>query len=332
VNQEKKQEREEKGKEEKGLGRLIVSAPPHLRSPEDAPRIMLMVVLALLPVTILALILFKLYALQTILFCIVGAVGAEALIQKLRGIPITINDWSAFLTGLLLALCLPPKVPFWIPLIGGAVAIGLGKQVFGGLGYNVFNPALVGRAVLLMSWANHLTRDWYATLSVEAISGATPLFIAKQVQANLIDFDLSRYYKMLLLQNPHGSMGEVSALLIILGGLFLMWRKVISWHIPLTYVGTVFVLSWLFQGDPIFYILAGGVMFGAVFMATDYVTSPVYPKGKVIFGIGCGLVTTIIRFFSSFPEAVTYAILFMNACTPLIDLYTKPKKFGAVKE
>jgi electron transport complex protein RnfD len=328
MSEEKKREGEKK-KEEK-LSRFIVSAPPHLRGPEDVSRIMLLVILALLPVTVEAVAMFGIFAVQTILLCIISSVVTEAVIQKIRGLPITIDDYSAVLTGLLLALCLPPKVPFWIPIIGGIVAIGLGKQVFGGLGFNIFNPALVGRAFLLMSWANHLTGDWYKTVRVDAVSGATPLFVAKQLRAGLVNVDLSQFYKPLLLANPYGSMGEVSALLITLGGLFLIVMGIIDWKIPAGYIGTTFLLSWLLGGDPIFYILAGGMLFGAFYMATDYVTTPITGKGRLFFGIGCGLVTVLIRFYSNFPEAVTYSILFMNACTPLIDIYIKPKKFGAV--
>ncbi len=334
MSEEKKEEAKKVKKikkEESPKYRFIVSSPPHLRAPQDVPKIMLLVIIALLPVTIEAVAMFGIFAIKTIVLCILSAVATEAAIQKLRKIPVTIDDYSAVLTGLLLALCLPPKVPFWIPIVGGIVAIGLGKQVFGGIGFNIFNPALVGRAFLLMSWANHLTGDWYRTIKVDAISGATPLFVAKQLRAGLINVDLAQYYKPLLLANPYGSMGEVSAVLITLGGLFLILMKIIDWRIPAGYIGTAFVLSWLIGGDPVFYIMAGGLLFGAFYMATDYVTSPITKNGRLLFGIGCGLITVVIRFYSNFPEAVTYSILFMNACTPLIDMYVKPRKFGVAK-
>ena len=324
-------EKEKKEKKKEEQLNLAVSTPPHIRDKSETQKIMFLVVMALLPVVFLALYLFRVNALLVISLTILSAVLTEYIIQKIRKIPITINDGSAILTGLLLALCLPPKVPFWIPLIGGAVAIFLGKQVYGGLGYNIYNPALVGRAVLLLSWTKHLTRDWYETISVDIISGATPLYIAQSIKEGAVKADLTAYYRPLLFANPYGCIGEVSAVLLILGGLFLIWVKVIDARIPLSYIGTAFVLSYFFGGDPFFYTIAGGLLVGAFFMATDYVTSPVTPAGKIIFGAGCGLITTVIRFYASAPKSVTYRILFMNTFTPLIDRYVLPKKFGMVK-
>ncbi len=324
------EEGKEKKEEKKEELKLIISVSPHIKDVISTSKIMLLVILALLPVTLEAIFLFKFDALQVILLSVISAVLTEAAINKMRRLPLTITDCSALLTGLLLALVLPPRVPFWIPLIGGFVAIALGKQIFGGLGYNIFNPALVARAILLLSWTKHMTRDFIPLPPIDTVSGATPLFVAKQARAGLISVNLAQYYKPLLLANSHGSLGEVSAFLLLLGGLFLIWQKIIDWRIPVSYIGTVLVFTYFLKGDPIFYILAGGLFLGAFFMATDYVTSPITRTGRVIFGIGCGIVTTLIRLYSGNPEAVNYSILFMNAWTPLIDRYIIPRKFGAV--
>jgi len=308
--------------------KLTISPAPHLRAKEDVQRIMFYVIVALTPATLGSLYFFKLYALRAILISIVAAVLTEAGIQKLRKIPLTINDLSAVVTGLLLALTLPPKVPWWIPLVGGFVAISLGKQVFGGLGYNIFNPALVARAVLLLSWPAHISRDWYSYPKIDTVTQATPLYLAKQAREGLIHFEPSRYYKLFLFGNPSGTIGEISVLLLLAGAVFLFLYRVIDWQIPISYLATVAVLTMLLGSDPIFYLLAGGLVLGAFFMATDYVTAPVTKKGQIIFGIGCGLVTVLLRFYAGPPEAVMYSILFMNACTSLIDRYTKPRVFG----
>ena len=308
---------------------LIVTPAPHFKSKETTTQIMFWVIGALAPVTLAALYFFQLYAFRAIAGAVLGAVLAEYVIQKARKLPVTISDGSAILTGLLLALTLPPKVPWWTPLIGGIVAISLGKHVFGGLGYNIFNPALVGRAVLTLSWPAHMSRDWFTYLKIDSVTGATPLYLAKQMREGLIKIDFAQYYKPLLLINKSGSIGEISNLLIIAGGLILLWKGIIDWRIPGTYVISAALFSFVFKADPVFNVLAGGLLLGAVFMATDYVTSPVTDRGRLIFGIGCGFFTILMRVFSSLPEAVMYAILFMNAFAPLIDRYTQPKVFGA---
>lgn len=308
--------------------KLVVSPAPHLRVKDEVRRIMFYVIIALLPAVLGSLYFFKFYALRAILISIAAAVVTEAGIQRVRKIPITVDDLSAVVTGLLLALTLPPKVPWWIPLVGGFVAISLGKQAFGGLGYNIFNPALVGRAVLLISWPAHISRDWYTYLKIDTVVSATPLYLAKQAREGLIRFDPTRYYKAFLLGNPSGTIGETSALLLLAGAAFLFLYGVIDWEIPISFLGTVAALTILLRSDPIFYLLAGGLILGAFFMATDYVTAPVTRKGHIIFGVGCGVVTVLIRFYSALPEAVMYGILFMNVCTSLIDRYTKPRVFG----
>ncbi|MDP2859031.1 MAG: RnfABCDGE type electron transport complex subunit D [Bacillota bacterium] len=238
------------------------------------------------------------------------------------------TDWSAAVTGLLLAMCLPPKTEWWIAFIGGAVAIALGKEIFGGLGFNIFNPALVSRAILLMSWPSLMTSTWFKNLGIDGSTSATPLALAKD---KLIK-DVGAYYTPLAFRNTGGSIGEVSAVLLLLGGLYLIWKEIIDWRIPATYVGTVALLALVMKADPLFSVLAGGVMVGAFFMATDYVTSCSSNNGKIIFGIGCGLITMVLRHYSGAAEAVTGAILFMNMLTPLIDRSVQPRLFGVVKE
>lgn len=307
---------------------LIISVSPHVKDEITTSKIMLYVVLALLPLTILSIYFYKLYAVKVLFFSITSAVATEYLYQKYMKLSFTLNNLSAVVTGLLLALTLPPLVPWWIPFIGGVVAIGLAKQIFGGLGYNVFNPALVARAILLLSWPKYMTKAWYKLITVDSISKATPLYLAKEAREGIIHFGTSGFYKTFLFSNTSGTLGEVSAVLILAGGIFLIYMKIIDWRIPLSYIATVVVLTIFLKGDSIFYLLAGGLMLGAFFMATDYVTSPISRKGRTIFGIGCGVVTVLLRFYSSLPEGVMFSILFMNSCAPLIDRYTQPKVFG----
>lgn len=313
------------------IKKLKVSAPPHILHPDTTQKIMFTVIIALLPIVLYDLYLFRWYAAVTLFWSIFGAVFAEALIQQIRRVPLTVSDGSAFLTGVLFALTLPPKVPWWISFIGGFVAIALGKQAFGGLGANIFNPALVGRIFVLVSWPQHLTGDWFQKISLDTISGATPMFVAKQFYLGAVKIDLSNFYLIHLFRNPFGSMGEVSAVLILFGFVFLLAQKVIDYATPLAYVGTVALLTALAGRDPLFYVLGGGLLFGAVFMATDYVTTPITRRGRLIFGIGAGFLTFLLRLYANTPEAVAYSILFMNAMTPLIDLYTRPVVFGVKK-
>jgi len=312
--------------------KLIVSPPPHIKSGETIGKLMGWTFLALIPVVLLDIYLFGGYALRTIFLSIIGAVVTEAVILKYRHMPVTIIDGSAALTGLLLALTLPPRVPYWLPLIGGFLAITFGKQLFGGLGYNLFNPALVGRAILFVSWPNILANSWFAPLrELDTITTATPLLALRQVRAGTLTADLSVVYKPLLFLNRGGCLGEISAILLVLGGLILIARKVIDWRIPVSFIGTVIFLSLLARTNILLNILGGGLLLGAFFMVTDPVTSPVTRKGRVIYGIGCGLVVMLIRLYSGYPEGVMFAILFMNAFVSLIDKFTQPRKYGLVK-
>lgn len=308
--------------------KLIASSSPHIRSDETISRIMLDVIIALLPATLASIYFFRFNALKLIVLSIASAVITEAIFQKARKQPVTINDLSAVVTGLLLAFNIPASAPWWIPVIGSAFAIAIVKQFFGGLGHNFMNPALAGRAMLLASWPTIMT-GW-VTPGADAVSTATPLAILKgQAEGVLPSFT------DMLFGNIGGSLGETSAILLIIGGIYLLYRGVINWRIPFTYIGTVAIMMLVFGGgieNMIYHLLAGGLMLGAFFMATDYASSPVTKKGQIIFGIGAGLLTAIIRLKGGYPEGVSYSILLMNVAAPLIDKYTSPKVFGEVKQ
>lgn len=325
--------------------RLRVSSSPHIATTETASKIMLWVVAAAAPAAAWAVWNMGLPAIVTLLSAIAASVGTEYAWNAIARKPQTIFDGSALVTGLLLGMALPPRTPWWIALVGGIVAIGLAKMLFGGLGFNLFNPALVGRAFVAVSWAGvfaaQVNRGWFETLSLpappggefDAISGATRLALAAADRAadGAYGYDLAGQYGPLLWRNLEGSLGEVSAALLLLGGIALILRGIVDWRIPVSYVGTVAVLSWAFGSDPIFNVLAGGVMLGAFFMATDYVSSPMTKWGRVVFGCGCGLLNTVGRLFGSMPETTTFAILFMNGLAPLIDRWFRPRTFGWVK-
>ncbi|MGI6357818.1 MAG: RnfABCDGE type electron transport complex subunit D [Bacillota bacterium] len=303
---------------------LLVTSSPHLHARQDTKQAMLEVLLALAPAATLAVFFFGVRALLLMVVSIAAALATEALIQKLTGQKVTISDYSAIVTGLLLAFNVPATLPLWLMAIGAVLAIGLGKQVFGGLGHNPFNPALISRAILLASWPAQMTA-WVTPFTM--VTSATPLQMAQMGGEKVA-------WSSLLLGPVGGSLGETSALALIAGGLYLLWRGIIDWRIPAGFLGTVAVFTWvaggegLFGGDPVFHLLAGGLMLGAFFMATDWVTSPVTKTGRLIMGIGCGLITSIIRLWGGYPEGVSYSILLMNAVTPLIDRYTQPRKFG----
>lgn len=305
---------------------FTVSSSPHIRSNDSVHGIMRDVVIALLPATVAGIYFFKLQGLLVILASVLSCIAAEALWQKLTHQKITICDLSAVITGLLLAFNLPADIPLWLPVVGGFFAIIVVKQLFGGLGQNIVNPALAARAVLLASWPVHMT-NW----TVDGVSSATPLGVLKEGGT----FAFS--HMDVFLGNVGGCIGETSAIALLIGGAYLLYRKVISWHIPASYIGTVFVLTQVIgrngfmSGDGLFEILAGGVMLGAFFMATDYTTSPMSKKGHLVFGIGCGILTSIIRIFGGYAEGVSYSILIMNLFVPLIDRYTAPRVFGEVK-
>lgn len=321
----------------------VVGPSPHIRAKDSCPRIMLWVVGALAPSALWAVVTMGMVAVQVFAVCIGVSLATEALWNKLAKRPQTLMDGSALVTGILLAMCMPPRAPWWISAAAALVAIGLGKMVFGGLGHNLFNPALVGRAFIALSWGGVLAsapeRGWFRTLpdvagaGYDTISGATRLGVAAADRAasGAYGFDLAAQYQPLLLKNLEGSLGEVSAALLILGGLVLIARGIIDWRIPAGYIGTMALVSWAFGSDPVFNVLAGGVMLGAFFMATDYVSSPMSRTGRLVYGVGCGLFNALGRFIGPMPESTTFAILFMNGLAPLIDRATRPRVFGWVK-
>ncbi|MBC7253660.1 MAG: RnfABCDGE type electron transport complex subunit D [Actinobacteria bacterium] len=333
--------------------RFILSTSPHIRDPITTRKIMCQVIVALAPVTLYSVVIHGVHGFYVIVSSIAGALLGELAVQKGRRLPVTLDDCSALLTGLLLALTLPPKVNWWIALVAGLVATVLGKQVFGGLGHNLFNPALVGRAVAFVSWAAYMTAGYVKSAAigiastpahkaiekaVDVAGGASPLAAMKIVYDPSLSpvgpggvphgIQASSYYKPLLLANPWGCLGEVSALLLVLGGIYLAVTRIIDWRIPVIYVGTVAALTAITGRDPLFYTLAGGLLIGAIFMATDYTTSPLAPRGKVIYALGLGLVTWLLRFWSNNPEGVMFAILFMNGLVPIIDRYVLPRTYG----
>jgi electron transport complex protein RnfD len=302
---------------------------------------MLDVVIALMPALIVGTFFFGFRALVVTLVTIASCMIFEHLWQRISNKPTTINDLSAVVTGILIAFNLPPTVPLWLPIIGSFFAIIIVKQLFGGLGQNFMNPALAARAFLLASWPVSMTK-WVQPFTqmpifgkVDLISSATPLGIIKGTEA--VAQQVLPSYVDLFLGNIGGCIGETSALALILGGLYLLFKKVINWRIPATFILTVAAMTYilgrdgLFTGDALYHVLSGGLMLGAFYMATDYASSPVTPKGHIIMGIGCGIITSVIRLYGGYPEGVSYSILLMNVAAPLIDRYTVPKKFGEVK-
>lgn len=314
---------------------LTVSCSPHIHKRTSTSKIMWTVTLCLLPSGLAGVFIFGLKALWIILLGVISAVISEGVIQKVTKRKITLYDGSAVLTGLLLAFNLPSSVPWWIPVIGSFFAIAIGKQIFGGLGQNIFNPALVGRAFLVASWPKYMTAFPKPFQYHDAITAATPLALAKEnAAAALIPNMADISYLDLLLGKRGGCIGEVCIIALLVGALILLIKKYISWHVPLTYIATTALLTLmfagkeLFSGDWIFHILTGGLILGAFFMATDYVSSPLTNKGKLIFGFGCGLLTSVIRLWGGYPEGVSFSILIMNAAAPFIDRYTKPRIYG----
>lgn len=319
------------GEEEK-KGGYKVDVSPHAKDPVTTKSVMWTVVLALTPAFLGSIYYFGLYSLLVTITCVLSAVFTERIIVSRYNTSGDYRDGAAVLTGLLLAFCLPPTVPLWIPVLGAVFAIGVVKHAFGGLGFNIFNPALMGRAFLLTSWPVIMTSwskpidPFRMTASHDAVTTATPLAVAKmQGMGELASqyASQSEMYRSLLLGNIGGCIGETSALLLALGGIFLVLRKIITWHIPVVYLGTVAVLSALMGQDILFQLLAGGLFLGAFYMATDYVTSPLTSRGKIIFAVGCGVITMVIRVYGGLPEGVSYSILVMNGFTPLIDRFTK---------
>jgi Na+-translocating ferredoxin:NAD+ oxidoreductase subunit D len=313
-------------------GTLTVSASPHIRCDESISKIMWTVNMALAPAALFAVYRFGLPAFMNMLICIAAAVATEYFIQKWREKPITVNDGSAVLTGLLLSMNIPATVPWYMPLFGTVVAIAVAKHTMGGLGYNIFNPALVGRAVLLASWPVAMTTWPTMASKIDGVTSATPLGILKmQGYTKLVEIfgDKLTMYKALFIGTESGSMGETSAFLLILGGVFLIYRGYINWQVPVFMIGTVGALTAAFGHDPIMHMMSGGLILGAFFMATDMVTIPITVKGQIVFAVGAGALTVLIRLLGGYPEGVCYAILLMNSLTPLIDLGIKPVKYGA---
>lgn len=323
---------------------LTVSPSPHIHQGQTIPRLMYDVIFAMLPAFVFSIYVFGLGALVVTLIAVLSAVLFEYLISKylLKREP-DILDGSAVVTGMLLAFNVPSSLPWWLVVLGSFVAIGIGKMSFGGLGNNPFNPALVGRVFLLISFPVQMTTwpvPFESRMSMtDVVSGATPLSVIKEGLKNgesLVNLmqEVPRHLDFLLGMQP-GSMGEISGLLLILGFLYLLIRKVITWHIPVIIIGTMFVFSGLLWfgnpdrfADPLFHILTGGAMLGAIFMATDYVTSPMTVRGVVIYSIGIGVITILIRVFGAYPEGISFAILIMNAFVPLLNKYIKPTRFG----
>lgn len=331
--------------------KLLVSSSPHFKSDLTVNKIMRHVIIALIPVLIASVYFFGLRALFIIAVTTLSTVLTEHIVCLIQKKKSTIKDGSAVITGILLAMVLPPSFPWWMAVIGGFVAIVLGKAVFGGLGYNIFNPALVGRAFLQAAYPTAITTwskiaDWSkgVSMQLDAVSVSTPLAHIKSQMTNvskgtLESISLEPYsYLELFLGKIPGCIGETSAIAILIGAIYLFYKKVLEWRIPTFYIGTVIVFSGILYlvnpakyPDPLFHVLAGGLMLGAFFMATDMVTSPVTKRGRMIFGIGAGIIVVVIRTYGGLPEAVMYSILFMNAFTPLLDRYTAPKVFGYVK-
>lgn len=306
--------------------KLIVSSSPHISAKKKTRDIMLDVIIALCPAAIASIILFGLDALLVIIVSIVTCVLAEYVCRKIMKRENTIGDLSAVVTGLLLALNMPSDIPLYVVVIGGLVAIVVIKQMFGGLGQNFMNPALGARVVLLVSFPTLMT-SWVEPLSADAVSTATPLAL---ISAGTTE-ELPTYLEMFL-GIRGGSLGETCILALLIGGIYLIARKVISPIIPVVYIAVVFIFSACLGQDPLMMIMSGGLFLGAFFMATDYVTSPLTNKGKVIYAIGCGIVTVLIRTYGSLPEGVSYSIILMNVLTPLIERWTMPKAFGVRKE
>ncbi|MBN1150418.1 RnfABCDGE type electron transport complex subunit D [candidate division WOR-3 bacterium] len=355
-----------------------LGSSPHIKGSNTTRKIMLLVIAALVPSSIASIFFFGPYSGFLMLTGVISAMTAEAVAELLRkrGLK-SLTDGSAALTGLLLSLNLPPSVPIWIPVVGSFVAILIGKMIFGGLGHNIFNPALIGRAFLVAAYPTIMTASWTAPViskstssgfsadvlrsnlqitltqeELDAVTAATPLGVmkdAKRILSNPASTDEQRAkaegsvaslykwdsLKNIFLGNTGGCIGETSALLLLLGGVFLCAMKIVNWRLPLTYILTVGVLAWIlgghkgfFTGNPVFAVITGGMMIGAFFMATDMVTSPMSNLGQAIFGLGAGILVVVIRSYGGYPEGVSYSILIMNAFTPLIDRYIKPKIFG----
>ncbi len=316
--------------------KLVISSSPHLHEDDSVRRIMFMVILALLPACIAGAWFFGPRALWVLLVCVASCVACEILCTRLMGREVHVSDGSAALTGLLLGMNLPVTTPTWICVIGSAIAIVLGKMIYGGLGYNPFNPALVGRVALLLAFPTVMT-TWIAPMTrrlewagVNSVTQATPLGVS-ELTAGTLPFS----YWDLFWGRTGGCIGETCVPALLLGGIFLIALNIIRWHVPVFYLATVAIITgvthWLAPAQcapPLYHLLSGGLMLGAFFMATDMVTTPLSRKGAVVFAVGCGVLTSVIRIWGSYPEGVSFSILIMNSLTPLIDRWTAGKPFG----
>ena len=320
--------------EKKTYSNLVVSSAPHIVSNVDTTRIMVMVIMALVPSFLVSVYIFGLRVISLTLVCIVSAVFFEWIWNVLMHRRQTIGDLSAALTGMLIAFNVPSGLPYWIAILGCFVAIIVVKQLFGGIGKNIANPAITARIVLFISFATEMTTWPLPRMAADTTSTATPLGVLAEGSGEL-PTNMEMFLGFI-----GGSMGEVSAIALLLGGLFLIWKKIISPIIPACFIGTVFVFAAIYYGVTggdalnmaIFHVLAGGVMLGAFFMATDYVTTPLLPMGKVVFGIGCGLITMVIRIWGQYPEGVSFSILIMNCLTPLINDFFQKRMYGGAKK
>lgn len=305
---------------------FALSSSPHIRDNDSTKSIMRDVVIALIPATIAGVYFFKTQALLVILTTVISCVVTEYVWQKITKRPITIGNYSSVVTGLLLAFNVPPTLPLWMAVVGSVFTILIVKEFFGGIGQNIVNPALAGRAFLLACYPVAMT-----TWKMDGITSATPLAILKSHQGNLPSL-----YNVFI-GHVGGCIGETSALALLIGAAYLFYKRIITWHIPVSYIATVLMLTTiigrngLMTGNGIYEIFAGGLMLGAFFMATDYTTSPMTANGQIVFGIGCGFLATVIRIFGGYPEGVSYSILIMNLFVPLIDKYVTPRVFGEVK-
>jgi Na+-translocating ferredoxin:NAD+ oxidoreductase subunit D len=323
---------------------LTISGSPHVQTDESVSKIMFGVVLSLIPAMLVSFYFFGLAAILVTLTAVVSCLFFEYVIQKylIKG-PVTIFDGSAIITGILLAFIVPASLPLWMVVIGSLVSIGMGKMTFGGLGKNIFNPALVGRVFLMISFPVDMNMypkpTAMSTQLTDIITGPTPLAVVKEgiAQGEQVQDLLPQVpdYMNMMMGNLGGSIGEVSAIAIIIGGIYMLIKKYITWEIPTAYIGSVVILAgilWLTNPDiyvnPLFHLVSGGLMLGAIYMATDMVTSPMTRMGMIVYGIGCGFLTILIRIFGAYPEGVAFAILIMNAFVPLINRGFKPKRFG----
>ena len=306
------------------MNNMIVSVNPHIYAKDTTQTIMRDVLIALFPAVIASIVFFGVKALLVEVVCVATAMLCEWAFEKITKKPCTVMDLSAAVTGLILALNLPVDIPVWQAMFGSFVAVIVVKQFFGGIGQNFANPAITARVIMLVAFSGAMT-SWAVPAFADATSAATPLAVIAGGEGQLPSL------LQMFLGARGGSMGETSCLALLIGGVYLICRKVISWHTPVAFIGTVLVCTALLGQQPLYQVMAGGLFLGAIFMATDYTTSPPTPAGKLIFGVGCGLITVLIRVWGNYPEGVSFSILLMNILNPYICDWTKTKPFGGVQ-